>query len=97
MKPRQCLIARCKDLGCMLTDGGDVIRVDAPQGQRLRGTGLHGVDLYTRGWTRDAAYLEIIHDLEMGLEPCDDSDCETCQDGLTFDDLLRLYPGERLA
>jgi hypothetical protein len=82
----------------MLTDDGAWIRVEAPCGQIIKATGLHGIQLLLRGWKREEAYRSILRDLDRGLERCVDADCECCvHEQLTYEELLQLYPAQRLA
>ena len=94
---KQKLIARCKELGCGLLDDVDTLRIDAPVGKVIASTQCHYADLYLRGWKRNDAYLELLTELSNGIEDCQDGDCDVCDEAMSFDDLYKLYRGERLA
>ena len=83
MKPmqgsRRSLISRCRALGLGLTDEGHKIEVFCPPGKRLAGPGVHFLTVSTAGWRRADLYMDLLHDLDLGLEDCDDDDCE-CRD-----------------
>lgn len=97
MSPKQKLIARCKELGCMLTDDGEVLRVDPPEGKVITVTEAHSIDFTLTGWTRLEAYAEILDDLRDGIEPCTLEDCDTCSEPSSFEDILKTFPAMRLA
>jgi hypothetical protein len=79
MATKRTLVGRCRALGVRLTDDGDVLRLDCPPGKVLAGSGLHWRDLDLWGWTRPAAYDELMADLAMGVEDCEREDCEACK------------------
>ena len=94
------LITRCKELGVMLLDSGDVLRVDAPAGYVIRDTDGHSKDIYGIGtrWTRPDAYRDIFESLAGGLDECDDPDCDSCiHEPMSFAEIQNTYRGERLA
>ncbi len=92
-------IYKCKSLGVMLLDCGNVLRVDAPNGKVFESTGLHYLDFYLDGWlqTHIDAYRELLGQLKGGLAECDNKQCEVCEEALSFDEAEKLYQGERLA
>jgi hypothetical protein len=102
MATKQQVIKKCLELGCMLLDCGDCLRVDPPVGKVVSATGSHTLDLYlgTRGYKRSEAYAEIMADLRMGIDECTDPECDSCvldPSGSDFKALQSLYRGERLA
>lgn len=97
---RRQLVKRCVELGCMLLDDGDCLRIDPPAGKVICDTGGHSRDLYYGGgrWPKPDAYAELLSDLAGGLDDCDDPDCDSCvHERHTFEELQELYRGERLA
>ena len=92
-------IIKCKSLGVMLLDCGNVLRVDAPYGKVFESTSLHYLDIYFDGWLREDtdAFRELLGQLEGGLTECDDNQCEICEETLSFEEAEKLYQGERLA
>ena len=97
MATKQQAIAACKASGLMLVDAGDCIRVDAPIGRVLHWGGAHSHDLYTRGFTRPQAWDEVVEVASAGTDACDNPECDACvREAMSFDELARLYGGERL-
>lgn len=97
---KQALINRCKELNCLAIDNGDNITVDAPSGYLFRGVNQHSItEQYgdRRGRQPKAeAYKSLIQDLKNGLRPCLEPDCDSCYPVVTFQEIVRLYPGEVL-
>lgn len=94
MATRKQFINRCNELGVIAIDSGDMIRIDAPHGRRFAGTQCHYHDIYLRGWTRPDAYQAMIDDMRMGLETCDITDCEICEDAYTPEQIAEFNGGE---
>lgn len=94
---RRALVLICKARGVLLIDQGAAVSIDAPPGQVFQGSGLHSHTIYTDGWKRGEVYAELAEEIGGGCVPCSDPDCDTCAAPTTFEELLTLYPGERLA
>ena len=95
---RQRVIAACKTHGIMCLDDGDCIRVDAAPGLVFKTTGHHSYDSYLMaGVPKDENWHSVLCDIERGVMKCQDDDCPTCEEGMTFDEIHKLYGGERLA
>ena len=95
---KQQLIKRCKELGCMLLDGGDSVSIDAPVGKVLSNNGVHSRTIHLDCWARPEAYRELMDDMKGGLEDCTGKDCDSCVvEPMTFEAIHKLYGGERLS
>lgn len=73
---------RCRELECEVTDNGTTIEVHAPEGMVFAGPLQHSIFVdynHPRGaWRKSEAYDALLEDMEAGIEPCDDPDCEIC-------------------
>lgn len=86
MATKKQLVARCRELGVMLLDSGDCVRIDAPLGKRFAGGCGHSRDIYTDGWSRSEVYEELLRELSDGIDDCDD-----------LEEVHSVYGGLRLA
>ena len=78
---RQQATARAAALGCTLDDDGGCMRLDLPVGWRLAYNERHWMDWYSGGMTdlsKPEIWGDLLESLSMGLEPCDDPDCDCC-------------------
>ncbi len=90
-------IHKCKTLGVMLLDCGNVLRIDVPLGKVIKSTGLHYLDIYFDEKQRADAYRKLLDQLEDGLVECNDNKCEVCEETLSFEEAEKVYQGSRLA
>jgi hypothetical protein len=74
--------ARAKVLGCTTENDGDRLSVFAPNRHVFASTGNHVQDIwYSRGrWKMGDAYASLVDDMSMGVRPCEDSECEWCNE-----------------
>lgn len=94
---RRALSKLAERTGIMVMDCGNALHADAPPGYVIANTGTHSTMLAPLdAWKRSDAYDDIARDIEDGCLPCDDEDCDTCAEGMTFDELLTLYRGTRI-
>ncbi len=86
---RQNVIARANELGCTITHLGVTVSgrmweglVDAPKGKVFASNGCHfvTVSVFCGKGAAEAVYKAILDDMEMGLETCEDPDCEYCKE-----------------
>jgi hypothetical protein len=97
--PRQLAIERAETLGCMILDSGDSMRLDAPCGFVMLGE-LHSIDWCVDGpGDRAEAWREFADALDDGLDLCPYRHCDACigNEAMTFDEIRKLYGGERIA
>lgn len=92
---RKQFVKRCEQLGMKQFDDSDTIKLDAPAGFVLRGTGLHWIDMYygDGAWKKGEIYSALIYDMEMGIEECDDWDCEICTEAGARGDVFQFGSG----
>lgn len=103
MATRKQLINRCKATGCLCFDDGCSLEIVAPDGHRLVDVMMHATVVnYASGWgntymPKAEAYRYLIEDLEGGIEPCDDPECEWCNDGMTVEEAYQNQMPDRIA
>ncbi len=56
------------------------IEVDAPDGFVFKDTGLHWLQHWMEGWIRADSYAHIASDLAGGVERCQITDCDICEE-----------------
>lgn len=89
---RRQLLARVAELGCTMDEESNrMFYVDSPKGKKFAGTSTHALGYLFRNnasqsW-KPQAYYDALKDLEMGLEDCDDPECDTCFDLCDCNDL----------
>lgn len=82
MSPRQRVMAFAKDNNCDVfnSSGGKALDVTlwAPVGLAFVASGCHAlvISYFTDA---PAGWRALWEDVSKGLEPCDQSDCETCE------------------
>ena len=79
---RAALRARAKKVGAKVTFPGDCITVDVPDGFIIAGPELHYLDVFfgdgEDNETEDEAIEFVMGDLEDGIKPCPNQECENC-------------------
>jgi hypothetical protein len=78
------VLAVAARFGIKVVDTGEKIAVDLPRYTVLKSTGLHFTDLRYNSppgaWPKPLAWGEILDDIEDGIEPCADPECDCCTD-----------------
>lgn len=97
MTAKAKLISLCRDHGCMLIDSTRFLRLDAPPEKVFGASGLHSVDAPLRGINVELACEELLPQFSRDVIWCRRPNCEVCAKPLTFEEILSLFPGERLA
>ena len=82
MKAKQ-FRARCKALGVSYEDTGVALHITAPDGMVFAiGSGVHQLsisyDCPPGAWRINDVYGAMVEDMEMGLEYCEDPECDWC-------------------
>lgn len=84
MTVKQQAYARAQELRCKILDNGDYVQVEAPDGYVFSGIGCHVSMMFIYGngaWKKADIWKALIEDyMDMGLDPCEDPDCD-CRDG----------------
>lgn len=64
------------------TDGayGRTYYADAPKGQRFKSVGTHGVTAHAIQGAAELAWIDLLEDLEFGLEACPEGGDENCRE-----------------
>ena len=85
MTTRKRFIEKVKELGCTFEEDemGDsrCITVDAPKGYVFVENGSHClVETFTHITFsfKEKAYTELLNQMNYGLEPCEDPECDIC-------------------
>jgi len=83
---RQLVSAIVQVKGTLIDDGGQMSAI-APHKFIWKNAGMHEVSVwYERGWKKNEVYAELLRDVQGGVEPCPDQECEWCNEppGLPF-------------
>ena len=84
--PRQKATRLIKQHGAILTDDGDTISIEAPAGHVWAGDSLH--EMVASKWddeTKADLWADLAERMELGIEKCEDPDCEWCHGEETED------------
>jgi len=78
---RQLVAAMVAVKGTLIDDGGNISCI-APVRCVWNSTGGHELNvMYERGWKKGEVYHSLLKDVSMGVGPCEDPECEWCNEG----------------
>lgn len=64
-----------------LIDNGSSVSCIAPSRSIWNSTGTHELSImYERGWKKSEVYGELLADIQHGISPCDDLECDWCSE-----------------